>query len=615
MAECLLPPLSGVLARPDLQLERWQRTLQSLGFPEGLLGLAHGLAALVAPEVRRELTLLLLLVLVRQAQGHTLFSLGETAPLEAFGEPGRDWRTLLEREDVQGLLGPGRPLVLEGDALYSGRFHGAEVGVAGLVLGRLGQPGLALTVDPGLLQHPVQLSEEQGRAVAAAVQNALTLVTGGPGTGKTSIVVAMLRALARGGMAPGEILLAAPTGKAAQRMGQAIRNQLNRLGPVEAQDPADAALLECGEPRTLHRLLGWHPAMASFRHHGGNPLAAKVLIVDESSMIGLELMEALLQAVPTDARLVLLGDADQLPSVEAGRALRDIAEARPELVQRLTHSYRMAQGQQVLRVAQAINAGEPDRLEAEVPLRADVDTLAWAGVEMLGLEGLEDFQWVWDQRWIQILADGGRLEDAIFAPLQAEEGWAAETPRIRRLVEHYDQSRVLTPLNETVDRLNAFFHQRALGRSRNRLEHDLGILLGEPVVVQRNDYHRGLFNGDQGVVLLVEREGLRRPEVFFPRGQGFVSYPLAAIREDLALCYAMTIHKSQGSEYQRVALVLPDHDVPLLTREILYTGLTRARDSVVILGERCVLDLAIGRRSERTSGLAQRIGASEIQSV
>ncbi|MBP1627958.1 MAG: Exodeoxyribonuclease alpha chain [Holophagaceae bacterium] len=608
MPECLLPPLAGVLGGSDAQLERWQGTLQSLALPEGLLALACELAGLVPgldPETRRELALLLLLLQVNQAQGHVLLSLEDPAPLSAFGESPRDWRGLLAREELQLLLGPGCPLVMGEGGLYSGRFFRAEEGVAQSVIRREALVGFEVAVDPGLFQQPVALSAEQREAVEAAVRAPLTLVTGGPGTGKTSIVVAMLRALVRSGLSPEEILLAAPTGKAAQRMGQAIREQLNRLGALDA---VDQALLEAAEPRTLHRLLGWHPGLNGFRHHEGNPLSGKVLIVDESSMIGLELMEALLKAVPSGTRLVLLGDADQLPSVEAGRAFRDLAEARPALTRRLNHSYRMdnpaSGGRHVLLVAQAINAGEPERLgqgEAALALRQSASELSRSGVELLGPEALEGFLQDWDRRWIQ------GLGESLYLPLKAGQDWSHEAPRIRRLVEHYDRSRVLAPLNETVERLNAFFHGRALERSRGHLEHELGILLGEPVMVLRNDYRRGLFNGDQGVVLLVEREGQRRPEVFFPRGQSFVSFPLAAIRDDLELCYAMTVHKSQGSEYQRVALLLPDRDLPLLSREILYTALTRARESVVILGERSILDLGIRRKTERASGLGGRM--------
>jgi exodeoxyribonuclease V alpha subunit len=639
MTETRLPPLCGVLAglRERRTAERWQKALAGLSQPEGLLALAAELAGLAPgldPGARQELTLLLLLLLVSQAQGSTYLPLADPGRLgellEPFGAGPLDGLELLGRDPVRRLReGPGAPLRLEGDRLYSGRILAAETALAGLARDRSRAPGRLRAAAGPVPEGPEVLSGEQRDAVAAAGSGALTLVTGGPGTGKTSIVVAMLRALVRAEppVPPEAVLLGAPTGKAAQRMGQALRASLARLaaqGPLDDRDRALAAL----EPQTLHRLLGWDPQAGTFRHRGGDPLSAQVVIVDESSMIGLELMAALFAAVPADAALVLLGDADQLPSVEAGQAFRDLVRGLPGNLRLLRHSFRMdpgdPQGRQVLTAARAVQSGQPEgfwRAEPPVPFRERPGDLAGQGVEVLAptAGNLEAFCAAWARDQVFTLAAGaGPLGPAAFAPLAWRGGpepfSAPDLARARRILDHYDQARILCPVNagadlRSVESLNARFHRQAVAQAQERggLERAVALVAGEPVLARRNDYGRGIFNGDQGVVLLVERPSGVHREVFFPRGGGFLHLPLGAVQEDLDLCYAMTVHKAQGSEFRRLALVLPDRPGPLLTREILYTALTRARQGVTIIGAPEALEMAIRRPAARWSGLAERL--------
>jgi len=642
--------------------------------------MAHGLASIppeLAPAARQELIQLLLALLVHQAQGSSYLPLGDAERPGASAEFGADpasWPALLREPALRCLLeGPEAPLRLEPGRLYTGRIQVPEARLAAAARARSGACA-ELAVDPGVLEAPDALVPEQCAAVAAAVSGRLTLVTGGPGTGKTAIVVAMLRALVRldPPLRPDQIVLAAPTGKAAQRMGQAIRQSLRKLSGQGRLEPRDEALGQL-EPGTLHRLLGWDPGSAGFRQHAGNPLAARAVIVDEASMIGLELMDALFAAVPGEAALVLLGDADQLPSVEAGRAFRDLGEALPERLRRLQHSFRMAEsdplGRQILSAARAVNAGDVAgfwRADPPVPLRAHGAELTGSGMEVLlpGGDNLADFCRSWAERCLWTVdAPGGAetLGSLAFTPLVQRAGpepfAPAELARVRRVLEHYDQARILCPLNagpelRSVESLNAYFHDRAVAAAmaQGGLEQSVARVAGEPVMVRHNDYRRGLFNGDQGVVMLVVKEadgmgrlgrpvpwGVRVPrhpmapapsdgehrerseqavppfttevrrEVFFPRGDGFLHFPLAAIQEELELCYAMTVHKAQGSEYRRIALILPDQAGPLLTREILYTALTRARQAVTIVGTRAVLEEAIQKPVRRWSGLAERI--------
>lgn len=651
MFETRLPPLCGVLAGPRERraAERWQLALAGLSQPEGLLALAAELAGLppgLEPAARQDLTLLLLALLVSEAQGSAYLPLDPperlAGLLEPFAAGTLDGPALLALEPVRCLWdGPGAPLRREGDRLYSGRILEAEAALARLARDRAQAPARTLAVPAVVLDAPDVLSGEQREAVAAAAGGALTLVTGGPGTGKTSIVVAMLRALAR--LEPpvpaGAIRLAAPTGKAAQRMGQAIRASLGRMaaaGPLAEPDRDLGAL----EPQTLHRLLGWDPGAGAFRHRPGNPLDAQVVIVDEASMISLELMAALFAAVPAGAGLVLLGDADQLPSVEAGQAFRDLVRGLPGCLRLLGHSYRMdprdPQGRQVLTAARAVNAGRPAEFwqaDPAVPVRTRPEDLAGQGVEVLlpAAGNLEAFcaAWARDQVFALAPAAAGGQGDAAaagrepllplaFTPLAWRGGEApfaeADLARVRRFLAHYDQARILCPVNlgadlRSVESLNARFHREAVAQAmaRGGLERAVALVAGEPVMVTRNDYARGLFNGDQGVVLLVERPSGVHREVFFPRGAGLVHFPLAAVQEDLELCYALTVHKAQGSEFRRIALVLPDRAGPLLTREILYTALTRARRAVTIVGTPEVLEAAIGRPVARWSGLEERL--------
>jgi exodeoxyribonuclease V alpha subunit len=638
MSELTLPPLGGVLAgAPDLRARGWQRALGALHLPEGALAMADELARMAEgldPAEHQDLTLLLLLLLAEQGRGSTYLPLDrpelaarDLALLE--GRAGIPWerlKALLDRPGLAPIVGGAAgttPLVRIGERLSSRRYHRSEASLAAALQKRLAQPATRHALDERLLTAPSLLSEEQRQAVQLALDHPLALVTGGPGTGKTSIVVAMLRAWLHQGRNPQDLLLAAPTGKAAQRMGQAIRDTLLRL-PESGRDAQDQALLtRASEPQTLHRLLGWHPGQGTFRHHAGNPLAARAVVVDEASMIGQELMEALFQALSPGTTLVLLGDPDQLPSIEAGQAFRDLVQALPQCTRRLAHSYRMATGgAHILQVAGEVNAGRTAALwqgPQAIPQRAQAGDLACQGVERLApsVPVLTDFltRWMAGRIWTQ--ADGQSIEPLLFPPLRAPADgapWSAEDHRrIQALAANYDRSRILCPVNTgpelmEVDGLNAFLHDLALKRAKDQLETTPGIIVGEPVMVLRNDYRRSLFNGDQGVVMLVRRDGADRPEVFFPRGDGFVSFPLAGMREELTLAYAMTVHKAQGSEFERVALVVPDMDGEFVTRGILYTALTRARLTVTIIATAEVWEAGVVRQELRWSHLGQSVG-------
>lgn len=582
----------------------------------------------------RPLFFLCAALLVAQRQGSTRLSLGGDAlerALESLGASEGDAaavRALLE-EGCSLLGGPGddRPLVLDGDALYTRKNRILEARVAEGLARRLTQPARvdARAVEAALTSlrdHPpraggksLQLNAEQEEAVRRAALLPLSVISGGPGTGKTQIVVSILRVLVRLGIPLDSIALAAPTGKAANRMKESIRRTLEALATPAAEDLP--LLSHSLDPKTLHRLLGYSPSTGGFRSHEENPLEETVVIVDEASMVDLGLMDRLLRSLRPEAGLVLLGDADQLPSVDAGAVLRDLVPAedgpprdpRARASVRLVRSYRMdpsdPSGRAILGIARAIQRGDVEGASA-FPRRDRPEDLIFDQVEGLPAEALGAFCARWYRERFASWEEYAPLVRRVW---EISEGRFADEEALRRLFARYDGSRILclTRVHEFgADALNDRLHRLHL----EAVDADPAMVFppGEPLMMQRNDYARGLFNGDQGLVLRVRSEGESRwgLRVVFPVGEGFRAFPLD-LASSLRPCWAMTVHKSQGSEFDAVAFVLPEADMPLLTREALYTALTRARKSVVVVGEASLYRAGIERRLVRASGIVERL--------
>ncbi|HEX8791789.1 MAG TPA: exodeoxyribonuclease V subunit alpha [Polyangiaceae bacterium] len=530
---------------------------------------------------------------------------------------------------VIGRAGDRTPLVVEGDWLYSERMRLLEERFCALVRARLADTaaGDARGVTKALkavADGPPALTDEQKRAVRAALTAPMALVTGGPGTGKTTIVLALLRALAWTGLPLDAIAIAAPTGKAAQRLQQSIAAGL----AATRGDISDAALRSAAPaPQTVHRLLGWSPGSGRFARHENDPLPHRVVIVDEASMIDLALMDRLLRALRSDARLVLLGDADQLPSIEAGAVFRDLCQALGSV--RLTTNLRVARDADARRIvdaAQAINAGAvDDAWSAAVTPRASVSALSLAGVEHLRApwsDVADDLLDLWWQDRVDPSGDLARLASRVFHTMGGIVD-AAGAPDVQTLFDHHARARILCAtrirgIPTSTETLNDALLRRLGGgvargvrwRGRSARTGTAELAPGAPVLVERNDYERALFNGDQGVVLRVaEAGGAAVLAAVFPRGDRFEAFPLDTL-PDLAPAFAVTVHKSQGSEFDHVALVLPETDMPLLTRELLYTAVTRARRSVLLVGSDELLARAVTRTLERHSGIAERLAAT-----
>jgi exodeoxyribonuclease V alpha subunit len=463
----------------------------------------------------------------------------------------------------------------------------------------------------------IVMSKEQRSVVEASARAGLTVISGGPGTGKTSIVVAIMRLMVRLGVDPSEIALTAPTGKAANRMAECVSESLTR---IEQCDPVDRALLDAHlEPSTIHRLLGYSPDSGRFRHHRNNPLSAKVVVVDEGSMLDVTLMERLTNAIQPGARLILLGDANQLPSVAAGSVFRALVSSAEDghgplaaASMRLKVNHRMKSddpsGRSILLAARSINQG----VAPVVDRRASAAELTFAGVEFLGATSRELGPFL--DRWYADRVRGGKDAAELIKHGYIERDGGgfddADCARLRVLFAHAAKSRILcvTRVFETgAERINARLHSRA-AETADVAADRIPFVVGEPLIVLRNDYERGLFNGDNGILLWVRRNnGSQIPMAIFPRGDNFVAFRIEALREFVELSYAMTVHKAQGSEFDSVAIVLPEKPVAVLTRELIYTAVSRSRTSVVIVGAESVLSNAIATRVERFSGLADRL--------
>ena len=533
-------------------------------------------------------------------EGHVCLQLSELAGktlFSAVGEPLQplpslpDWREVLTESPVVGRPGDYSPLILDKrDRLYLHRFWCYESKLA-VALQQLADCWIA--VDQTQLQRmldqlfpPAVAGETDWQRVAAstALQRQLTVISGGPGTGKTSTVVRILALLRQqpGGDAL-RIALAAPTGKAAARMQESIEGACQTL-------PLAAELLGSlpKQASTLHRLLGVQPGSSEFRHNKQNPLPLDLLIVDEASMIDIALMARLLQALPTHARLILLGDRDQLASVEAGAVLGDICagagqQTNPlaQSIVLLQRSYRFSEDSDIGQLAKAINSGDAEQVISLLQTK-----------EQSGIDRLENPEALLD-RAVTCYAD--YLQQVAAGCSVA--GLVTLLNRFRVLCARLNGPLGVTGLNREIEKRL---------RQRGLISGAETWYPGRPVMITRNDYNLHLYNGDLGIALPDETKS-GRLALFFPAADGGVRKLALARLPEHETVYAMTVHKSQGSEFEQVALVLPGEDSPLLTREMLYTGITRARESVSLLASDGILQQAVKRRLVRHSGLMERL--------
>lgn len=521
-------------------------------------------------------------------------------------------------DSVVGTRDQRLPLIVDNHCLYTERARWLEERVARRLAERLSAPTYeraAVLADLERRPTGAMLSDEQKHAVAVALGGTLAVVTGGPGTGKTLVAATIVRGLARLGIAP--IALAAQTGKAANRLTQVIGEQL-----AAVRDPADAdRALAAASPvaQTLHRLLGYRGER--FAHHAQSPLPYGAVIVDEASMIDLELMDALLDAMPAGAPLILIGDAHQLPAIDAGQILADLANPEGPAAARvgmLAKSYRMdtsdRDGRAVYDAAAAVHAGAAQKLVDRahpVAVARTPGTVAFAGAEWIdtAADPQATALQVAEKLWHHF--EGPRALRAAERVFHFVDGAVlpGERDELERLWALLGRARVLTvtrALPTGSIAINARLHELALERMSVTGRPEL--VPGEPVMITANDYQRGLFNGDQGMIVRAD-EGLGRHHyraVFRVAGE-LRPFAIEALRDRLELAWALTVHKSQGSEMDAIALILPHEDLPIVTRELIYTAITRARTGAAIVGGKKVLVDAGKRRALRYSGLDNRL--------
>ncbi len=463
---------------------------------------------------------------------------------------------------VSPLLADPPILRLNGDLLYLDRYWLEEQQVCDDILAMMSAQPAAVSADIDRL-FPEGF-EEQRRAAERALSQGLTVLTGGPGTGKTTTVARLLALLGGGN----RIALAAPTGKAAARLQEAVQLEVSRL------DPDDRAALAGLHATTLHRLLGSRPdTSARFRHNRANRLPHDVIVVDETSMVSLTMMARLLEAVRPEARLILVGDPDQLASVEAGAVLADLVDGLGESrVAALKTPHRF--GESIGELASAVRVGDADR-----------------AIAVLGGGGAHI-------EWIDTVDARDKLRNVLVphalalrtASVRGDESTALHVLDKHRLlcahrrgpygVEHWNRQVQRWLTEETGEPIWSAWYA------------------GRPILVTANDYGLGLYNGDTGVTVL--RGQTQRAII---GAQSFATSRLA----DVETMHAMTIHKSQGSQADEVTVLLPQEESRLLTRELFYTAVTRAKERVRVVGSEAALRAAIDRPAVRASGLAQRL--------
>ena len=542
--------------------------------------------------------------------GHVCVDLPALAGVALEGMPGEEpprwpeldaWTRALKRSGLVSSPPPDEvptPLVLDGaHRLYLARYWQHQVRLARHLIRMASAPSMAVAphVDHDVLEaglarlFPAPDDHQQLQAARTALLRQLAVISGGPGTGKTATVVRILalfaeQAIARGGPVP-TVGLVAPTGKAAARLSESVRSALaSTARPLDC----DSAVLEAipTEASTIHRTLGWSPS-GGFLHDARRPLALDLLVVDEASMVDLVLMSQIVDALPAGARLILLGDKDQLASVEAGAVLGDLCDAATgpsplrESVVHLSRSYRFGPHSGVGRLAAAINRRD----------RAGVHDLLLNGPDL-------------DHRTPTASALRRALEPLVvaeFGALAAPGDPAtrlAGLGRFRILCAHRRGHFGVETINGLVERILS----RRLGLDTHATWYP-----GRPVLITTNDYDQRLFNGDVG---LTDRAEDGNVCVFFPDSDGSLR-PLAPARlPDHDTVFATTIHKSQGSEFDHVLVVLPPTPSPVVTRELLYTAVTRARERVTIFGPTEVIDHAVSTQVQRASGLGDLLRSS-----
>lgn len=585
-------------------------------------------ASMIASDAQPALMLAAALVSAEAGEGHVCLPVEQLTEAALFA--GRhpelahllwqaaqhpDWSQVLSESDAVGNGDEAKPLVFDNQRLYLHRLWRAE--------GRAAQ----FFVPP---VKPAMFDEQQVRSVldrhfgpegdnwqkiaaAVAITRQISVISGGPGTGKTTTVAKLLAALLALSTIPLRIRLAAPTGKAAARLTESLGAALQKLD-ISAEDkqhfPAEAT--------TLHRLLGAVPGSQRMRYHQGNPLHLDVLVVDEASMVDLTMMANLIAALPDSARVIFLGDRDQLASVEAGAVLGDICRcaeagyslARAAELSRLTgcdidghddalappvrdsicllrKSYRFDASSGIGQLAAAVNAGNVRQSEQAF-------VAGFSDIARFPLSNTDDYQQLLAacvsgyEHYLRALSRGAAPADVL-----------QEFAHFQLLCALREGPFGVMGLNE---RIELALQRKGLIRRQSAARGKWYV--GRPVMIARNDSALGLFNGDIGIAM---NDGEGELKVWFPLPDGTIKAVQPSRLPPHDTAFAMTVHKSQGSEFAHTLLVLPNQFTPVLTRELVYTAITRAKSQLTLFADPAVMNNAIRMRTLRRSGLVERL--------
>jgi len=484
-----------------------------------------------------------------------------------------------------------QPLVVEGHRLYLNRYWRYESRLVANIVQRIKQQPVAvdnqMLLDKYFPQNKLASETDWQRLAAKTVsEQRFTIITGGPGTGKTTTVLKILALLQAQYESELAISLAAPTGKAAMRLQQSLQEGKQDL-ILRHQDFPDSIP---DSVSTLHRLLGPINQSTQFRHTASKPLSCDVLVVDESSMIDLAMMSKLMDALRPSARLVLLGDKDQLASVESGAVLSDLCTSLPEQTIELQKTWRFSGP--IKDLARAVN----DQQAAEA-WDVCIDGGAASGIS----EAIAETS-------VNLIGDN--WQSHIVEQYQAYISQVKSDNNPELAFNTFTRFQVLAAIRQ------GEFGVEGINRTLERQIHSAQLQThlpwyhGKPVMITRNDPSLGLFNGDVGICL--HDDDFSQLKVWFKETDGHYRAILPARLPQHETVYAMTIHKSQGSEFDHVMLVLPDKPVPLLSKELLYTGITRARKYVDIAASQAIFDFAVNQRVVRNSGVQSKVQAAMI---
>ncbi len=478
-----------------------------------------------------------------------------------------------------------RPLVIEKKRLYLQRYWHYEQCLANTIIAMLHQdaaPPLTTSIEPLLERYfPNQpessLIDWQRLAAELAIKQRFSIITGGPGTGKTTTVVKILALLQELNLTtPLAIALAAPTGKAALRLQQSIGiNKIHLPCSEEIKKQIPEAVM------TLHRLLGAKQHSSQFFHHADHPLVYDVVVIDEASMIDLALMSKLVTALKPKTKLILLGDKDQLASVEAGAVLANLTTGLPTYTQELKTTYRFAGAIKTL--ADAVNAQQADQAWS-VLAQADEHCRLFTG-ELITYIAKQH------ARYLSLIKQNKPFEEVYSA---------------------YGQFQVLCA-NRNGEHSVAFINQACEQKllEQKQIDYAGSWYSGRPIMIMENHPALGLYNGDIGICMpdYVEKGRLM---VFFSGADGTIKKYLPARMPRVETAFAMTIHKSQGSEFDEVLIVLPSTLNPILTKELMYTAITRAKQTVQILADHAIFSKTVQQKIERVTGLIDKLQSSRI---